>query len=561
MNKLIEIGQDLRVLFCIADDHAESELYRYVRTICPSIERTSPELMQKRVESLLYDMVIIDHRVEATSHLLESIEHIHACCHSVMLLAENEKDDCERFMQFYDHNIDKILYYPVNPAHLEKQLERIILPRYELLQNRKYEHHLEGIIFGKTKELENQHTIDTLTGFKNVTALKDMFDEPLEKGLLFLDIDKFDTINTLYGMRRGDAVLQFVAKRLAKFLPLNTDLFRITADEFVVIVHEPRPKQTEELAHTIVTMFSEAPIALDGLHLDISFSIGFAQGHDYDIFYNAKIANREAKFQGGHTAVGYSKESKFLKLQQENHFWINEIKSALKEDRIEVFFQPMYDYQAQKVTKYEALARLRTRVGDIITPNFFLKPAILSEMMTRLSRIVIDKAFKAFKDNDFAFSFNLTDQDFAEGYLLDFLRYKCDYYDIKPSRVYIEILEDNTLYGTDTLLEQIKALKREGFNISIDDFGVERSNFSRVLELEAEMIKIDGSFIKTLKEDENSRIIIESIVDFAKKIGAKTVAEFVETRETFELLSHMGVDYSQGYLIGRPKPELQVNSF
>lgn len=561
MNKLIEISQDLRVLFCINDEYDDSELCHYVRTLSSHIERATPELFLRRVETLLYDIVIIDHRVEASDALFQSIRTIQSCCHSVMLLAENERTDRARFMKFYDANVDKVIYYPIDEAHLEQQLERLVLPYYELIQNRKYEHHLESIIFGKTKELENQHTIDTLTGLKNVTGLKELFEESLEKGLLFLDIDKFDTINTLYGMRRGDAVLQFVAKRLGKFLPLNTELFRITADEFVVIIHEPRKKQTEDLAHTIVSLFAEAPISLESLVLDISFSIGFAQGHDYDIFYNAKIANREAKFQGGHTAVGYSKESKFLKIQQENHFWINEIKSALKEERIEVYFQPMYDYHEQKVTKYEALARLRTKVGDIITPNFFLKPAILSEMMTTLSRVVIDKAFKTFANNTFDFSFNLTDQDFAEAYLLDFLRYKCEYYDIEPHRVYIEILEDNTLYGTDTLLDQIKALKREGFNISIDDFGVERSNFSRVLELEAEVIKIDGSFIKTLKEDPSSRIIIESIVDFAKKIGAKTIAEFVENRETFDLLHDMGVDYSQGYLIGKPLPDLETYAF
>ena len=556
MNRFEEIASDLSALFCLNDESFEHKNAHCMQVCFKELTRCVPLLLYKRIKQHQFDIVFIDQSVLLDAQLIADVHKIKEEYPKTAIFIECEDSNASRILKSIDLNIDKTVLTSMDHEMFCSQIERSITPRFEISLNSRYEKHLEEIIFGKTQELEVQQHCDLLTGFQNTAALKNCFGDKQNKGILYLDIDKFDTINTLYGMKVGDEVLKLVANRLARYLPENSRVFRISADEFAILVYDPKEQQITQLAHQIIAMFVETPIKFNELSFDIFFSIGTQEGSDYDIFYNAKLANREAKYLGGRTCVRYHNDSYFLKMQKENHYWINEIKGALKEDRVIVYYQPIYDNHLGIINKYEALVRLKTVKGDIITPNFFLKPAILSDLITSLSRVVIDKSFKMFSKNDLSFSFNLSDQDFSEGYLEDFLTYKCDYYDVDPSRVYIEILEETSLNCSEDFLEQIHALKKRGFKFSIDDFGIEKSNFSRVLELEAEIIKIDGSFIRGLGSDNSSHIIVDSIVDFAKKIGAETVAEFVEDEDTLHRLQGMGVDYAQGYLIGKPQSTL-----
>jgi diguanylate cyclase (GGDEF)-like protein len=556
LKRIEEIAAGLRAIFCLNDETIDDSAAGCAGTCFKQISRCVPELLYKRVNHHKYDVVFIHKDVALDAVMQETITKIRTNHPKTILFVECEDSHTERILQAIHLNVDKTILTSMDHDEFCEQVERTITPHFELELNARYEKHLEEIIYGKTKELQNKQHIDVLTGFKNGEALKEAFGDHQQKGILFLDIDKFDTINTLYGMKMGDEVLKFVAKRLARFLPENTSIYRISADEFALLVDEPKERQIEHLADQVITMFSESPIVIADNSFDIHFSIGTHYGPEYDIFYNAKLANREAKSMGGKICVHYRDESHFLKSQQENHYWTNELKNALKEDRILVYYQPIYDTNLSCIDKYEALVRLQTVAGDIITPNFFLQQAVSSGLITNLSRIVIDKTFKMFSNNELSFSFNLSDQDFAEGYLKEFLKYKCEVYNIKPERVYIEILEETSLNGSDDFLDQIHALRKLGFKFSIDDFGIDKSNFSRVLDLEAEIIKIDGSFIRDFEANDNNHIIINSIVDFAKKIGAKTVAEFVEQESTLHYLREIGVDYAQGYLIGKPDPTL-----
>ncbi len=557
LNKFDEMTAGLRTLVCLQNDILTTDTSDCMYRCFKELSRTTSALLYKRVEQHKYDIVFIDKAIVIDAQLIASIENIKRNFPMISIFMESDETDIERIVKIINLNIDKTLLSSMSQDEFCLQVERSLNSRYELALNAQYEKHLEDLLYGKTQELVVQQTCDILTGFENASALKNRFQDNVEKGILYLDIDKFDTINTLYGMKVGDEVLKQASQRLSQYLPNNTELFRISADEFAVLIAHPIKDQLIHLSEQIIALFSETAIMVNDISFEIFFSIGMDQGTAYDIFHNAKLANREAKYLGGKTAVIYKDGSKFLNMQKENHFWINEIKLALKDDRIIVYYQPIYDTVNKKVDKYEALVRLETITGDIITPNFFLKAAIISELITSVSRVVIDKAFKQFSTNDYSFSFNLSDQDFKEGYLEEFLQYKCKHYNVNPQRVYIEILEETSLNCSDDFLDQIHKLRSLGFKFSIDDFGIEKSNFSRVLDLEAEIVKIDGSFISNLDTNSNSSIIVHSIVDFAKKIGAKTVAEFVETAEVLAVLEEIGVDYAQGYLIGKPEPTLQ----
>jgi diguanylate cyclase (GGDEF)-like protein len=559
VNKFEEIASEFKALICVQPEVLEVKCLGKMSQCFHELSRTEPSMLIPRMKQHSYDVLFIDKDVALDNNLKVSIETLKRDFPRTVIFIESGDSDAERILEIIQLNVDKTILSSLSNDEFCGQLEHSLFPQYELQLNARYEKHLGDLIFGKTQELELQQNNDPLTGFQNATALKQSFNDSSYKGILYLDIDKFDTINTLYGMKTGDEVLKSVSRRLAKYLPENCNIFRVSADEFVILIYEPKTQQLQHLADQIITMFSETAIVIDETEFEIYFSIGIHEGSDYDICYDAKLANREAKYLGGKTSIKFNDDSRFLNMQKENHFWINEIKHALDDDRIIVYYQPIFDTKTRHIDKYEALVRLETITGDVITPNFFLKAAILSELITTVSRVVIDQTFKKFSQNDHSFSFNLSDQDFKEGYLEDFLKYKCEYYKIDPSRVYIEILEETSLNCSEDFLDQINSLKKAGFKFSIDDFGIEKSNFSRVLELEAEIIKIDGSFVKNLDHNEHSSIIVDSIVDFAQKIGAKTVAEFVETEEVLTILQDKGVDYAQGYLIGKPSPNLMCN--
>ncbi len=434
-----------------------------------------------------------------------------------------------------------------------------------------YERKRLGRLLGQEKELqtrldeqerlfENIKYRDDLTGLPNKHALKEGIDKKVDKALLFIDIDHFETINTLYGMGYGNKVLKETASRLERFLPSNAKLYRISADEFVVLIFSPTPNQELLLSQQILAMFQESPIVIGDIEFDVSFSMGMDRGEHSKLFVHAKTASQEAKEKGRSQMVIFQNDSEYVKRQRDALYWIQTVKDALKNDRIISYYQPIYNNETGKIEKYESLCRILDKEGQVLSANTFINSAYLAGLLTKITRVMIDKAFKYFQANSYAFSLNVSAQDFHEEYLEEFLQYKCDYYHIAPQRVYIEVVESITINGTDETLGQIKRLRARGFNIMIDDFGIEQSVFSRLLRLEAKTIKIDSSFIKNLDTNLSNQMIVENIVSFANRIGAQTVAEFVDTKAVYDKVRELGVDYSQGYYIGEPRAEIETQA-
>lgn len=441
----------------------------------------------------------------------------------------------------------------------------------KLMEALSYERKRLGRLLGQERELQSRLTEqelrleeikskDDLTGLSNKNALKDAIAKEGNKALLFIDIDHFDSINTLYGMGYGNKVLKETASRLERFLPTNTELFRVSADEFVVLIFSPTPNQELLLSQQILSMFQEAPIIIGDMEFDISFSMGMDRGEHNKLFVHAKTASQEAKEKGRSQMVVFKPDSKYVRQQRDALYWIELVKDALRNDRVISYYQPIYNNETGSIEKYEALCRILDKEGKILNASTFIHPAHLAGLTTKITRVIIDKAFKYFQNNSYAFSLNVSAEDFNENFLEEFLLYKCDYYHIAPQRVYLEVVENVTVNGADETLEQIKRLRSRGFNITLDDFGVEQSIFSRLLRLEAKTIKIDSSFIKNLDTNLSNQMIVENIVSFANRIGAETIAEFVDTKQVHDKVCELGVNYSQGYYIGEPSAQIVAKS-
>jgi len=335
-------------------------------------------------------------------------------------------------------------------------------------------------------------------------------------------------------------------------LPVNASLYRSNEDEFSILLNNPSPSQEKILSAQIKSFFEQTPIEVEGFLLKIHTHIGVSTGKD--LIQKADIALSEA--QEGNRIAFYEEDSSFIKEQHEHIKWVRVIQEALTEDRIKVHFQPIMSNSDSKINKYEVLCRIDDGNKKLFQPHEFIPAAVIAGRMCDITRVVIDKSFKFFQDNNHSFSINITREDFLAEYLVEYISYKCDYYGIDTNRVYIEILENISTDSAKGCLSQIRALQELGCNISIDDFGIDSSNFSRMMQIQAEVLKIDGHFIQHLLDDKNAKIIVENIVDFSKKIGAQTVAEYVDSKELYDVVKQMGINYSQGFYIGIPEASI-----
>jgi len=389
---------------------------------------------------------------------------------------------------------------------------------------------------------------DKLTTCKNVYALQEEIEFKNDLALLKICLHSFKAFQMYYGIDITNKVLVEFGNAININLPINASLYRSNEDEFSVLLNNPSPSQEMILSSQIKAFFEQTPIEVDGFLLKINTSIGVSTGKD--LMQKADIALSEAK-EGVRVAV-YDENSSFIKEQHEHIKWVKVIQEAICEDRIKVHYQPIMKNDDNNITKYEVLCRIQSEDQTLYQPHEFIPSAIIAGRMCDITRVVIDKSFKYFKDNDYGFSINVTREDFMAEYLVEYISYKCDFYELDPKRIYIEILENISTEVAKGCLSQIKALQDLGCNISIDDFGIDSSNFSRMMQIKAEVLKIDGHFIQHLLHDENAKIIVENIVDFSKKIGAQTVAEYVDSEELHDLVTQMGINYSQGFYIGEP---------
>ena len=407
----------------------------------------------------------------------------------------------------------------------------------------------------KSTTQTNKHVYD-LTKLPSRYALQESLDGK-EQSIVYINIDHFDFVNTTYGMGKANKLLKECGSKLGLFLPTNATLYHITADEFVILLDEPSENQAYLLASQIQSLFKESPLEFDGHSHYVVFSIGIDHGAGKKLFINSKAASKEARYFGGNQIVLFNIHSQYMKEQRESLYWVGILQKAFDEDKIFTYYQPICFNKDSEVKHYEVLCRLMDDNNKLVDANKFIQSAKHVGLITQITKTVIDKTFKLFKNNDYNFSINISMHDLHEEYLLQFLNYKCNRYSVMPSRVHLEIVEDIIINKSDVFDKQIQDLKSAGYHVIVDDFGTDKSAYSRMFELQADYIKIDGAFIKELKKDKAHQVIVKSIVDFAKKSGIKTIAEHVESQEVYDIVNELEIDYSQGYYVGKPSLNLE----
>ncbi|MDE6886258.1 MAG: EAL domain-containing protein [Helicobacteraceae bacterium] len=377
----------------------------------------------------------------------------------------------------------------------------------------------------------------------------------LEVMAVLFELEDLDEWFSIYSPNVVCKAGEEVLATINEILPINTKFFQISDDKYCILFDEANARKGIEFAHILKTIILERKSFTNLSNLDINISIGLAVGKAEYILPKVFSALKDAKKILSKIYFLDSSDDNFSEIQNKEIEWNKLIKHAIQGGRIVPFYQPIYDNRTGHITKFECLSRLIDN-GRVLYPFDFFRQARRMGFMRSITYSVINHSFKAFANNDFEFSINITEEDIRDTQMIDYLKDYCDKYNIKPQRIIIELLEDIEFSDDDLIINNILILKELGFQIAIDDFGYDNSNFSRLIKMQIDCIKIDGRFVKNMDIDPISYKIVKSIANFAKSINVMCIAEHVHSKSVYKLIKELDVEYSQGYFIGQATSSL-----
>lgn len=390
---------------------------------------------------------------------------------------------------------------------------------------------------------------DQLTGLPNRQKMILDIEKKQPTACIIFNIDDFKEVNDFYGIDTGDAILNQVAKWLNS---MNYSPYRLGGDEFAIL--EEKEVTWDELRHkieTILAAIKNNTFDINSRTFNVRMTAGASIGGTTKLLTQADIALNKAREQNIHIAR-YIENENIEEMYRNNMAMEDTIRKALKDKRIVCYYQPIINIETGKIHKYEALVRMIDEVGNIISPVEFLPISKKTKLYPQITAEVIHQTCALFQKRKEEFSVNLSLSDI----LHDKTKQKIIDTIIQTgtaSQIVFEILESEGIENYDQVAKFISEVKTLGAKIAIDDFGTGYSNFENILKLNVDYIKIDGSLIREIHSNPRHLIIIETIADFAHKIGAKTIAEFVSDEQTYDIVKKLGINYSQGYFTGKPQ--------
>ncbi|EDZ63479.1 response regulator receiver (CheY-like) modulated diguanylate cyclase/phosphodiesterase [Sulfurimonas gotlandica GD1] len=557
-DSLIKSTKKLSILYVEDDKLARDSTLKFLETFFLKIDiAVDGEQAYAKKQLKKYDIIITDINMPKLNGI-ELIEKIRKHDASTPILILSAYDDRDYFVQSIKFGVDGYILKPVELGQFNTIISKIV-KRIDLERSlSEYQNNLEQKVEEKTRELRYRCYHEFHTDLPNSQQLQADILKKDFSYILLLDISHFSTINKEYGKVFANHVLVRTARMLEYHIHKKAKLYKIESDRFVIMLKDATSEDVHEYCNQIVAFFDNKNVKVDEAELSITFNIGVAKIQDdiTETLINCEYALDKSKDLGSRRYEVFDDEISCFRDEKEAIRWLRTTRMLILEDKIEPYFQPIQDIKTNEILKYEVLAR--GILGDrIVSPIYFIPPAEKLGLITSITRIMINKSFAFFQDKTHQFSINITERDLLESYLVDFLNEKMATYNISADRVTFEILENITLVKNNAkITEQLNGLRAMGFKIAIDDFGIENSNFSRLLEINLDFIKIDGVFIRNLKENARNRTITKAIVNLSKTLGIKTIAEFVEDEDIYNIIKECGIDYAQGYYIGKPEAVL-----
>jgi diguanylate cyclase (GGDEF)-like protein len=413
---------------------------------------------------------------------------------------------------------------------------------------------------------------DSLTGLYSRHRLVSELDAEIascapkgrRSALCFVDLDQFKYINDTCGHPAGDQLLRLAAHQLRNGVRNEDFVARFGGDEFVILLRNVSRSQARAIADQVLGQMRSLSHAEKGHVFHLQCSIGIAaitcsRFDTHELIAQADMACQTAKANGRNRVEFYNLSSKQSQRMMQDIHWMRSIRHALENNEFLLHYQPLLHITSGTVSHYEALLRLKTSRG-LIGPQTFLPAVNRFGLMAEIDPWVVEHAIRALAEfsgraSKLRLSVNLSTLAFENESFASIVRGLLKEYRVSGDQICFEITEQMAVRFAVRTDKQISMLRDLGCRIAVDDFGTGYSSFSYLKRLPVDYLKIDGSFVKELPRSRVDRSFVRMIGEVAKAAGLETIAEYVESAAVLRLLAKYGIDYAQGFYVGRAVPQ------
>jgi diguanylate cyclase (GGDEF)-like protein len=422
-----------------------------------------------------------------------------------------------------------------------------------------------------------ERSFDAMTGLMNRSGFeaqlhesaKTLLDASEPHQLIYLDLDNLQLVNDTFSREAGDEVIMRFARLLEEDMSRNAVVSRLTGDDFCILLTHSSGEQALQLAGQIRDKGSALRYLQGAKSLQVTMSIGVAEfsehsGGEGRALTAARMACEAAKDHGRDRIEVYDDQNLSVIRRHDDMQLVAQIQQALDSDGFELLAQPIKGLKpGNDPVRFEVLLRMKDGRSDYVPTRALFSAAERYRLMPQIDRWVVSTTIATLAANAAVvesesanFSINLSGQSLGDDDILEFIDEEIKASGISPERLCFEVTKSAAVSNLQKAQMFIDELRVLGCRISLDDFGAGLSSFAYLKNFKVDTLKIDGSFVRDITDNRISESMVAAITQVAKVMELETVAEYVESKETRELISKLGVDFAQGHEVGRPEPLL-----
>lgn len=534
---LHQLAKKTKVLY-VEDDPFQRRTYlELLEHIFDDI--TSTDNAQQGIDFAIdedYDLIISDVEMPGMNGM-EMVKKIKEFSPDQIILFISGHHDPITLQKAIQLGIDGYMYKPLDIEQMLSTLETILL---------KIVH---------TKEAVDASLRDSVTDTYSYAKFEEDIERYSDASMIIFKIRDFKSFNDYYGYEIGNTLLQKTAEFVNQKLDENPQIahygfYRVSGTHFVILC-DAFAQVLKPFLQSMILTYESTQMNIDHTMIYFELEGAIVEGNQNLSLSQADSALREAEKE--RSIVVYEAHRSQSKEVLQKLTCKDRIKRAIQENRFVPYYQPIIDNQKGMISKYEALVRLVLPDGEVIAPSAFLPVAKETKMYSHITRCMIEQVLSDFKDSECSVSMNLSIIDIKHTPTRQFIYDQIGAFS-DPKRLIFELLETEDIGFYRDAKDFFKHVQSMGCKVAIDDFGSGFSNFKHLMYLNINYLKIDGSLIRNIHENETSRAIVEMLANFGHRMGIRTIAEFVSTAHIQKIVSELQINESQGYHFASPIP-------
>ena len=475
------------------------------------------------------DLIITDVNMPNMNGL-EMTKEIKAINPDMPIIVATAFSNSEYLLEAIELGVDKYVLKPINIKKLLSTMN-------------------QSLLYHELRDLYK----DALTHLPTRNALVKDLKSKQNATIVLIDIDKFSVLNDLYGEDNGDKILVKFSECIKKYFAKDYVVYRVGADKFALMLNNDE-QDTSSIKKDCLSFSSKIEqdgIVLESLTADFGITIGIACASDGHAYEYAQRVIQKARVQYEEVMEYDPNTFEQKKDIEENLKWIKKLKTGIADGDFQPFFQPIVDVKTKEVYKYESLIRYIQKDGTEVPPFKFLPIAKKAKLYPVIIRIMLMGAIGVIWEKGIKISVNVSYEDIFNSDTKTFIYDTLESHPKEAKLLDFELLESEEIEDFELVKEFIEKVRTYGCRVGIDDFGAGYSNFNMLEALNVDFVKIDGSLIKNVDTLPKQALIVETISNFCKQLGIKTVAEFVSEEEIYNKVKDIGVTYAQGWYFGK----------